>query len=59
MRTNLLSAYCPECGHRNSYITDRKFRKEIRSQSWPVHYVAMRELRQGVRVRGQVDQNQV
>ena len=35
MRTNLLSAYCPECGHRNSYITDRKFRKELRSQSWP------------------------
>jgi len=36
MRTNLLSAYCPECGFRNSYITDRKFRKELRSQSFPV-----------------------
>ena len=36
MRTNLLSAYCPECGYRNSSRTDRKFRKEIRSQSLPV-----------------------
>ncbi|MGD0232820.1 MAG: hypothetical protein ABSC19_21130 [Syntrophorhabdales bacterium] len=36
MRTNLLSAYCPECGYRNSYLTDRKFRKRIRTESWPV-----------------------
>jgi rubredoxin len=35
MRTHLLSAYCPECGHRNSYITDRKERKRIREESWP------------------------
>ena len=35
MRTNLLSAYCPECGSRNTCRTDRKFRKELRSQSWP------------------------
>ncbi|MGD0229014.1 MAG: sulfite exporter TauE/SafE family protein [Syntrophorhabdales bacterium] len=34
MRTNLLSAYCPNCGFRNTCRTDRKFRKEIRSQSW-------------------------
>jgi len=36
MRTNILSAYCPECGYHNSSRTDRKFRKEIRSQSLPV-----------------------
>ena len=36
MRTNILSTYCPECGYRNSSRTDRKFRKEIRSQSLPV-----------------------
>ena len=36
MRTNLLSAYCPECGYHNSSLTDRKFRKEIRSESLPV-----------------------
>jgi hypothetical protein len=35
MRTSLLSAYCPDCGYRNTCRTDRKFRKEIRSQSWP------------------------
>lgn len=35
MRTHLLSAYCPECGHRNSYRTDRKERKRIRTESWP------------------------
>jgi hypothetical protein len=35
MRTNLLSAYCPECGYRNTCRTDRKLRKEIRSQSRP------------------------
>ena len=48
MRTNLLSAYCPECGYRNTCRTDRKFRKEIRSQSWPGPLVAMRELRRRV-----------
>ena len=36
MRTHLLSAYCPECGYRNSSLTDRKFRKDTRSQSLPV-----------------------
>jgi DNA-directed RNA polymerase subunit RPC12/RpoP len=35
MKTKLLYAYCPECGYQNIYHTDRKFRKEIRAQSWP------------------------
>ncbi len=35
MRTNLLSAYCPDCGYRNSYRTTSKERKRIRAESWP------------------------
>ena len=59
MRTNLLSAYCPECGHRNSYLTNRKERKRIRAESWPGPYVDMRELCQAVRVGGPMDQDQI
>ncbi len=35
MRTNLLYAYCPECGYQNIYHTDRRFRRVIRAESWP------------------------